>query len=116
MGLIVCCRYVGPISMWQQTLLVSHVETIRLQHLALEAVLIQCVGSDNLSQQQALVNYVPITKSLHQIRLVANSKLVMFQLDNSSQPMLFARHVQLIRFHLEIKRAVSKEYALQDIK
>jgi len=66
MGLIVCCRYVGPISMWQQTLLVSHVETIRLQHLVKEAVLIQrVVGSDNLSQQQVLVNNVPIIKSLH---------------------------------------------------
>ena len=58
--------------MWQKTLLVLHVETIRLQHLALEAVLIQCVGSDNLSQQQVLVNIVPITKSMHQIILVAN--------------------------------------------
>jgi len=102
--------------MWQQMLLVSHVETIRLQHLVLEAVLIQHAPSDNLSQQQVLVNYVPITKSLHKIKLAANSRLVMFLLCNSSPPTLSARHVQLIRFHLEIKGAVSKKYALQDIE
>ena len=89
-------RYAYLIRSSQQMPDVKFVEITSLLPLIKFLALLQHAGSDHLSQQQVLVNNVPITKSLHQIRLVANSKLAMFLLDNSSQEMLFASHVQLI--------------------
>jgi len=92
------------------------VEIIRLLHQIIYHVLILCVGSDNLSQQQVLVNYVPITKSFHQIDWVVNSKHAMSQLDPSLQLMLNVRHVQLSKFLLSIREVASKKYVQQDIE